>query len=241
MALNFDVSVNKAVCGCDGGITIIASGGYTPYQYSIDGGITYKNSPIFTNLCGGNYYTIVLDVSGQTSGRYTPIINPTGKTIYNVSLSTSVSTLSNNNSFNIKQYYTTITTTPNLPENVYLTFDLIKTSTLNSSPSFSSATKTSSSILTYNTSAITYSFSGQVTGETFNTIPGCQNNTLYTDSISEVWSNLTYYNGDEFYLTTTDTNYKNDSTICYIGDSNESFSIVNLKINGCGCCGVVLA
>jgi hypothetical protein len=239
MALNFDVSVNKAICGCDGGITIIASGGYTPYQYSIDGGVSYKNSPVFTNLCGGNYYTIVLDVSGQTIGRYTPIMNPTGKTTYTASLNTSTTTISNTNTSNVIQYFTKLNVTPTLPNSVYLTFDLIRTSTLNSSPEFSSATKTSNSVLTYNSSGITYSYSGQVTGATFNTIPGCQNNTLFTQSYTEVWNNLTYYSSDEFYLTTIDTNFKNNETICYIGDSNEVFSIINLKIHGCGCCNVV--
>jgi len=92
--------------------------------------------------------------------------------------------------------------------------------------------------LTYNSSAITFSYSGQVTGETYNTIPGCQNNTLYINTYNEVWSNLNFYNGDEFKVVTIDTNNKNDETICYIGDSNEIFSIINLNIYGCGCCNV---
>lgn len=238
MALNFDISINKTICGCDGGITIIASGGYPPYQYSVDGGITYKNSPIFTNLCGGNYYTAVLDVSGQTFGKFTSLMNPSGFTTYSVTLNTSTNIISENNSQTIKKYETSLIITPTLPPNVYLTFDLLRTSVLNSSPNFSSSTKSSTSLLTYNSSAITFSYSGQVTGETYNTIPGCQNNTLYINTYNEVWSNLNFYNGDEFKVVTIDTNNKNDETICYIGDSNEIFSIINLNIYGCGCCNV---
>lgn len=238
MALNLNLSINKAKCGCDGAITMIASDGNTPYSYSIDGGITFKNSPIFTNLCGGNYLTVVYDISGQTTSKVAPIPNPTGKTTYFVSLGTSVKTISTTNVHQIKQYSTVLNVQPELPKDAYITFDVLRTSTINSSPSFSSATKTSNATLTYNTSAITYSYSGQVTGETFNTIPGCQNYTLYTESFTEVWANLTYENGDEISITTTDNNYRNDETICYIGDSYETFSLTNLKIFGCECCDV---
>jgi hypothetical protein len=239
MSLSFDVSINKPICGCDGAITVIASGGNPPYQYSIDGGITYKNFPVFSNLCGANYYTTVLDISGQTVSRYTPLFSPSGKTTYTMTLNTTSNILSITNTTNIVQYNTTLNITPELPNSTYVTFDIIKTSSINSSPTFSSATKSSSSVLTYNSSAITISYSGQVTGETYNTIPGCQNYTLYTSATTEVWTNLTYYNGDEFTLTTTDTNYKNDETICYIGESNEKFSLSNLKIHGCGCCNII--
>lgn len=238
MALNLNFSVNKTICGCDGAITLVASGGYTPYSYSIDGGVTYKNSPIFTNMCGGNYIAVVVDLSGQTTNKLVTIDNPSGKTTYFVSLLTSDKILSTTNTLQIKEYNTTLQVTPTLPNNVYITFDILRTSTLNSSPSFSSATKTSTSILTYNSSAITYSYSGQVTGETYNTIPGCQNYTLYTDSLTEVWSNLSYSNGDSITITTIDYNYKNNETICYIGDSYEVFSIGSLKIFNCNCCNV---
>lgn len=239
MSLNFDTSVNKTICGCDGGITIVTSGGYPPYQYSVDGGITYKNSPIFTNLCGGNYYAVVTDISGQTLGKYVSIQNPPDKITYFVNLNTTKTTLSKTNNSNTIQYTTTLSVTPELPNNMYVTFDVIRTSSINSSPTFSSATKTSNAVLTYNTSAITYSYSGQVTGQTFNTIPGCQENVLYTEVISEVWTNLTYSTGDEWNLTTTDTNFQNEEVICYIGDSQETFSVINLKIFGCNCCNVI--
>jgi hypothetical protein len=44
-------SVNQPICTCDGNLMISASGGYPPYLYSIDNGITYYNSPTFNNLC----------------------------------------------------------------------------------------------------------------------------------------------------------------------------------------------
>lgn len=48
----------------DGAITISASGGTVPYQYSIGG--SYQVSPTFTGLNGGKYVISVRDVSGYT-------------------------------------------------------------------------------------------------------------------------------------------------------------------------------
>jgi hypothetical protein len=239
MSLTFDVAVNQTICGCDGGMTIFAYNGYPPYQYSIDGGVIYKNSPVFTNLCGGNYYVKVLDFSGQTFAKYVPMLNSTGTTTYTVNLNTFTNTLSDSNTSKTIEYTTTLTVTPSLPDNTYINFDIVRTSTLNTSPTFSSATKNSSSILYYNLSAVTYSYSGVVSGETFNTIPGCQNNTLFTNSFTEGWSNLTYYKNDTLDLVTVSIINKQDDTLCYIGDSNETFSVSNLRIFQCNCCNVI--
>ncbi len=45
----------------DGSITITADSPFTPIQYSIDGGSTYQDSPIFDNLPEGEYDIEVLD------------------------------------------------------------------------------------------------------------------------------------------------------------------------------------
>ena len=47
--------------GNDGEITIFATGGVEPYQYSSDAGITYQSSNIFEDLIAGNYEVWVLD------------------------------------------------------------------------------------------------------------------------------------------------------------------------------------
>lgn len=48
----------------DGTIDIVATGGTPPYQYSIDNGITFSGSNIFTGLPAGNYDIVVLDNNG---------------------------------------------------------------------------------------------------------------------------------------------------------------------------------
>lgn len=51
----------------DGSIAVIAGNGTPAYQYSIDGGLTYQASNIFTGLPVGNYLFTVKDANGCTA------------------------------------------------------------------------------------------------------------------------------------------------------------------------------
>lgn len=48
----------------DGSITISVNNGSSPYQYSIDGGETFQNEPVFENIGGGEYAIVVQDFLG---------------------------------------------------------------------------------------------------------------------------------------------------------------------------------
>ncbi len=65
MALTLDSIVTTDVTTCyggnDGTITVYVSGGTTPYQYSIDGGVTYQASNSFNGLTSGAYSVYVKD------------------------------------------------------------------------------------------------------------------------------------------------------------------------------------
>ncbi|HNR19005.1 MAG TPA: T9SS type A sorting domain-containing protein [Bacteroidia bacterium] len=61
----------------DGTISISATGGTTPYQYSIDGGITYQTSNVFANLAAGIYQVWVIDAILQTGNTNANVIEPT--------------------------------------------------------------------------------------------------------------------------------------------------------------------
>lgn len=52
---------------CDGIIEITAIGGVSPFQYSIDNGVTFYSTNIFSGLCGGTYDVIVEDVTSAQS------------------------------------------------------------------------------------------------------------------------------------------------------------------------------
>ncbi|SDF28932.1 gliding motility-associated C-terminal domain-containing protein [Cellulophaga baltica] len=55
-------------------LTVTASGGTAPYEYSIDGGVTYKTTNVFTNNSAGIYTITVRDSSGSTTSRCTETI-----------------------------------------------------------------------------------------------------------------------------------------------------------------------
>jgi hypothetical protein len=55
-----DITCNGAA---NGSAVVTANGGATPYQFSIDGGITFQGSGTFQNLMAGNYSVIVHDAA----------------------------------------------------------------------------------------------------------------------------------------------------------------------------------
>jgi len=66
-ALTID-TVNKTDISChglsDGKIDISASGGTAPWQYSIDGGVTFSDGHLFENLSAGDYDIAIRDANG---------------------------------------------------------------------------------------------------------------------------------------------------------------------------------
>lgn len=60
------VQINKAMdCSTNTGtISVVASGGKAPYEYSINGGATYQTNAIFSNLPAGTYTVWVKDAAG---------------------------------------------------------------------------------------------------------------------------------------------------------------------------------
>ncbi len=61
----FTFTQTNATCGSNTGtVTITASGGTTPYQYSINNGVTYQTNNFFTGLVSGNYVIKVKDANG---------------------------------------------------------------------------------------------------------------------------------------------------------------------------------
>ena len=234
--LSIQPTKNDTICGCDGSIMLLASGGYPPYQFSIDGGITNQGMPLFKNLCQGSYTTYVTDSSGFTQTNAVTINPPLPPTTYTINLSNSFVTTVNNSTTLTKNYTTQIIVNPPLPSGVMIEFDLVHTNTHETSPLSGSSTNLTNSQLTKNLSILPYSYSSVTTGTSFNTINGCQNQVLYVNGLSQVWQNLSITNGDTITLNTTTTLIKNENDSCYFALSNDVFSIVNAKIQGCSCC-----
>ncbi len=63
MLTNADVTM--PTCGnADGTVFVTAIGGTPPYEYTIDGGLTYQTSAAFTGLAAGQYTVTVRDAAG---------------------------------------------------------------------------------------------------------------------------------------------------------------------------------
>lgn len=68
-SVTFVPTVQDALCNGvnNGSIALTANGGTPPYQYSIDGGLTFQNSFAFLNLSAGSYQIEVRDVNNSTN------------------------------------------------------------------------------------------------------------------------------------------------------------------------------
>lgn len=64
---SFTMAKVDPTCTPNGSITVTATGGTGPYQYSINGGTTFQSSNLFTGLAGGTYNVVVKDANNCTS------------------------------------------------------------------------------------------------------------------------------------------------------------------------------
>lgn len=236
--MNVKISKNNPICGCNGNINIYATEGFPPYIYSVDSGLTFHNAPSFKNLCDGLYTVTTIDVSGNTVTSSVTLDRSPLPVVYSVILNKGERTTVNTTNVNTKVTDITITVTPPLPDSAYITFDLVHTNTFSCSPTSTAATVSTNSILTKNTTGVTVSSSGTTTGTTFNTYPGCQDQTVFINTYSEQWSGLQINNTDSFSLSTSTTVTKNVDVSCYYYAVGENYSVANLSISNCSCCRV---
>jgi len=68
------ISIDASCGQTDGGFQVLASSGYPPYSYSLDG-INYQSSNTFTGLASGSYNVTVKDVAGITSSATATVFN----------------------------------------------------------------------------------------------------------------------------------------------------------------------
>jgi hypothetical protein len=238
MALFSSVNLNQGICGCDGSFVISAQNGTPPYSYSIDGGVSFKTTPFFINLCAGIYTVIVTDSASGVSTNTVNLTKPNDPIVYSVYLITKSSVLQNNGVTLTRKYDTEFFVTPSLPNGTYITFDLTHTNTSKVSPVSSASTTTTNSQLTIDSVVISPSSTGITTGITFNSIPGCQSETLFLNTSTDTWNGLSVSGSTNFLLTTTTSLVKNIDLNCYYSTTEEFYSLSNLKIFGCSCCNV---
>jgi hypothetical protein len=238
MPFNTSVYINQGICGCDGSLVINSFDGTPPYSYSIDSGVSFRNTPIFTDLCTGTYTVMAKDSLSSVTTNTIFFNKPNEPITYSVFLNTTTSILQNNGISITKKYETSFVVTPPLPIGTYITFDINHTNVSKVSPTYSASTTTTNSQLVIDSIVVSPSLTGLTTGSTYNSIPGCQSNTLYVDTITDSWNTLTLSGTTDFLLTTTTSLVKNVDVNCYYSTNEDFYSLSNLNIFGCSCCKV---
>lgn len=237
---SYPVSINQPTCLCDGSILFNPNLDNPPFTYSINNGVTYSDSPIFSNLCSGIYSLSILDSLGNNFGKTITLDEPTFATTYTLSLNTTPSTQINNPTTISKTYETTIIVTPELPDGTTVYFDLIHNNSFYSGPLSGTSILTTGTSLYKNEVSIPLSstFSGDSTS--VNTSPGCQSNTIYQFNTTESWNTLGLTNTDIITITTSTRVDKTTLGLCSVGYSDDSYSISNARIEGCDCCTILI-
>jgi hypothetical protein len=238
----FPVSINQPTCLCNGSIIFNVTDylDNPPFSYSIDNGVTYSSSSIFTKLCSGIYILSVVDSLGETFSNTITLNKPEMATTYTISLNTTNSTPVSNELSLVKSYETTIQVTPPLPDGATITFNLIHTNSFYSSPTSGTSVLTTGTVLRKNVTPITIGSS--ITGQTqsVNTTPGCQSDFIYQSNVDDIWNSLTLTNTDIITISTTSRVDKTTTGLCVVGYSNDSYSISNAVISGCDCCSLIV-
>ena len=76
LAISSEYSDVRCKGSASGNITINASGGVPPYQYSIDNGVSFAQNNVFSTLSAGQYQIAVKDASGCQVGATVQISEP---------------------------------------------------------------------------------------------------------------------------------------------------------------------
>ncbi|CAM3828882.1 MULTISPECIES: T9SS type A sorting domain-containing protein [Flavobacterium] len=75
--INTSLSIDQPFCNGDvAAITVTATGGSAPYQYSMDGGASFQTSNVFTSIPPGMYTIFVMDSNGCTDSQSIVIESP---------------------------------------------------------------------------------------------------------------------------------------------------------------------
>jgi hypothetical protein len=264
-ALSMVGNVTNPGCICDGSLSVTASGGVPPYQYSYNNGVTYENFPIKSNLCGGNFSVIVKDSEGTTFTKTFVMSQKTTSTEYYINLETISEVTTGVNT--VETTYE-IQVLPPLPAGVELTFDLVLASRFVRTPYINSASSTFTPQVIKNSQTITGS-DNPLDSTLPNQSAGCQGLTLYITDYSTTYSGLKITKNDvysvktikQFQLTCNNTppvqnaingfgdelgplTYGQTASSIYSRCCNGYFVylssyITNGTIKGCNCCTVM--
>lgn len=199
--LAMSVTKNDPSCTCDASLTVTASGGQPPYQYSYDNGITYSNSPFKRGLCGDLSLTVMTkDSLGTVVSQLVQIPAQIPEVTYNLNLvDGGYEVITRGNPISFSQKYKI--EVPSLPNGVTVNFGLIFTSIFQRTPYANSANSSYNVEVKKNNIVLT-TYTNNTTETTApNTSAGCQSYLLYRTNYEYHYDNLTFINTDIYEIT----------------------------------------
>jgi hypothetical protein len=238
--LVLNVSVNQPDCEPDGSIILSAQGGFSPYLFSINDGLTAQSSPIFNNLGPGTYSCQVIDSSGNTENSVVVLNSLLPNETYELQLQTTTQVIQNTTQVSNIGYTTNLVVTPPIPNGVTITFDFTHLGVFKNSrkPGFSSLNRTivlnknGSPISVTTTNSSTYLESVQ---------PQCDEggDTVQVTASTNEWNSISITQGDTIQILTSSViTYSTPPNVCDFGIDNNEFTLSNPNIQGCSCCDV---
>lgn len=223
--IEFETSVTPAQCGNDGSMIITAIGGTPPYQYSINNGLTYQQSPIFQNIGPSNYQVYVKDSVGTLILK---LVNVPSQPAPNVLLVLSANTT--NNTFQI---------TSNIPTGFTLTFDINHVSDFGYYPANSTPTPVFNNLVTVTGFGPLTQTNLQQSQTVI--LPYCSITPTPKNNVHKEYSNTFTLLNNQI-ITGTYTNLITNPPTAICSGDNDTFTIFlsNARIDECDCCTITI-
>lgn len=231
LSMNIQTSSTDCENNNNGSIVITPIGGVAPYQYSINNGVTYQLSNIFTNLTSGSYPVVILDSNGTNSVQTVTVPTQASNITYNVG----VQKMTQQGSGQNRTMTWKVNVSPSLPAGVTLNFDLlVSVDQSEKRPGDGDITYTSQ--VKKNTISV-----GSIPVTTSSVVPRpfCSPNTQTDTSIVETRT-LTMTSNDVISGTSVSSMEillsQNVNGCATVLQQSIEVSVTNLSLNGCTCC-----
>ena len=237
-----DASCNEQT-NCNGSITVSTRFGQPPYQYSINNGVSYQTSNIFTDLCPNTYNIRVLDSTNTIVNESVQIVSLGTPQTYQISVITQpeLTTEVTTNSIATKTTYFYLTSVPPIPPGITINFVLTTSSVKTLNGPGTGTVVDNFQILQNNVSKIPFSTDvDTINGTRPNCNPETQTINTETDQyFLELSSNSTVSGSTTSILTITDGQVGAQSNCTTNLLQTISLQISDVQVKGCTCCSAV--
>jgi hypothetical protein len=233
--LNTTIQKTDSDCSNNGSIVISVCGGQTPYQYSNDGGTTFRTSNIFNNLAPQTYNVVVRDALNNRSSATVNVLGSSAPaTTYTVSVS-NYDTTTINNGYVVSKW--SVNVVPPIPQGTIISFRL----NINSKQVINGPGTGTISSLTDVYSGVTLINATSSTNNTSTTTrPNCSPETSITTNINDVYNVTMSYGlgiSGVTYSTLNITNMEVSTNGCATNLTQDiSVFASSGLISGCNCC-----